>query len=70
MSTKDVGLRIRVERELREAFVLACVADQRKASDVLREFMLAYAKRNPSGKQTNLFGDKDVITTEAARKKE
>lgn len=70
MSTKDAGLRIRVERELREAFVSACVADQRKASDVLREFMSAYAKRNPDGKQTNLFGGGKLMTTGAARKKE
>lgn len=70
MSTKDAGLRIRVERELREAFVLACSADHRKASDVLREFMSAYAKKNPGGKQTNLFVGGDAITTGAARKKE
>jgi hypothetical protein len=70
MSTKDAGLRIRVERELREAFVMACAADKRNASDVLREFMWAYAKRNPDGKQTNLFDSGDVMTVGAARKKE
>lgn len=55
MSGKDAGLRIRVERELRESFVCACAADNRKASDVLREFMRVYAGRNPGGKQTSLF---------------
>ena len=38
MSSKDVGLRIRVERELREAFQGACLAENRNASEVLREF--------------------------------
>ena len=31
MSSKDAGLRIRVERELREAFQGACLAENRSA---------------------------------------
>ena len=34
MSSKDVGLRIRVERELREAFQGACLAENRNASEI------------------------------------
>ena len=62
MSSKDVGLRIRVEKELREAFQGACLAENRKASEVLREFMQAFADRHQGGLQPDMF------TTPAARK--
>ena len=54
MSSKDAGLRIRVERELREAFQGACSAENRRASDVLREFMRSYVGRHQGG-QGDLF---------------
>ncbi len=57
MSTKDAGLRIRIEKELREAFVQACRAQDRAASDVLRDFMRAFTEKHPSG-QGNLFTDR------------
>jgi hypothetical protein len=52
---KDAGLRIRVERELREAFVAACQAQGLAASEVLRDFMRAYADKHAQG-QGALFG--------------
>lgn len=70
MSTKDAGLRIRVERDLREAFVAACLADNRKASDVLREFMGVYANKSAGGKQTSLFVGSNGMKSESARRKE
>ena len=51
---KDVGVRIRVERELRAAFVSACESDSRQASDVLREFMRTFVERHQTG-QGDLF---------------
>ena len=42
MKTKDAGLRIRVDRELREAFVAVCRAQDKPAAQVLREFMRRY----------------------------
>lgn len=39
---KDVGLRIRVQRELREQFVAACRAEDKPAAQVIREFMRSY----------------------------
>ena len=43
---KNVGLRIRIDRDLREQFLKACQADDKPAAQVLREFMRAYvAKR-------------------------
>jgi hypothetical protein len=39
MAGKDSGLRIRVERPLREAFLEACRVEDRPAAQVIREFM-------------------------------
>jgi len=55
MLSKDVGLRIRIEKELREAFQGACLAENRKASEVLREFMKAFADRHQDGLQPDRF---------------
>lgn len=46
--TKDVGLRIRVDRDLRESFIEACKADDRPAAQVLREFMRDYVSARKS----------------------
>lgn len=54
MVAKDVGIRIRVEKELREAFVQACHSQDRHASDVLRDFMRAFTERQLQG-QADLF---------------
>lgn len=51
---KDAGIRVRVERKLRAAFVAACQDENRQASDVLREFMQTYVERRQAG-QGNLF---------------
>ena len=42
MAGKDSGLRIRVERPLREAFLEACRTEDRPAAQVIREFMRDY----------------------------
>lgn len=39
---KDVGLRIRVQRELRDKFLEACHKQDLPAAQVLREFMRGY----------------------------
>ena len=62
MSSKDVGIRIRVEKELREEFVEACRSEGRQASDVLREFMRSYSNQSHGGKQTSLFALPDRPT--------
>ena len=53
---KDVGLRIRVQRDLREQFLEACRSQDKPAAQVLREFMREYVnahipEREP-GKET------------------
>lgn len=62
MSIKDSGIRIRVEKELREAFVQACRAQERAASDVLRDFMRAFAEKQQRGQGSLFDGAKDKRT--------
>lgn len=53
--SKDVGLRIRVEADLRKAFQDACSAEKRSASAVLREYMRVFSERRSDGMQADLF---------------
>jgi hypothetical protein len=55
MTGKDVGLRIRVEKELRETFQRACLAENRGASEVLRTFMQAFVDQRHGGLQPDMF---------------
>lgn len=50
---KDVGMRIRVDRDLRDDFVAACQSDDKPAAQVIREFMRSYVADHPAntGKQ-------------------
>jgi antitoxin component of RelBE/YafQ-DinJ toxin-antitoxin module len=63
MPAKDSGLRIRVEKDLRQAFVQACRRQGLVASSVLRDFMQRYADRNWNGFQGNLFQVSDANAT-------
>lgn len=54
MQTKDAGMRIRVERELRDAFVAACQSQGLVAAEVLRRFMRGFADKHRS-EQAALF---------------
>jgi len=44
--TKDSGLRIRVQRDLRDSFLDACRAQDKPAAQVIREFMRDYVERH------------------------
>jgi hypothetical protein len=46
---KNVGIRIRIERELRQAFVEACRRQDRPAAQVIREFMRRYVVAHNRG---------------------
>lgn len=48
MHTKDAGMRIRIERELRDAFVAACQSQGLVAAEVLRRFMQGFADKHRS----------------------
>ncbi len=56
---KDAGLRIRVQRELREEFLAACREQDKSAAQVLREFMRSYVENH---------GDDPRTTNEASAK--
>ena len=45
---KDAGLRIRVQRDLREQFLKVCRAQDKPAAQVLREFMREYVAEHQS----------------------
>ena len=55
MSNKDSGMRIRIEREARDAFVQACQSQGLVAAEVLRDFMRGFAAKH-STEQAMLFG--------------
>ena len=55
--TKDAGLRLRVEREIRQEFTEACRAEGRTAAQVLREYMRDYISRNRAAAQRELFAE-------------
>jgi hypothetical protein len=57
LKIKDSGLRLRVERDLREEFVAACRAEDRTAAQVLRECMRQFVDRARAG-QRELFAEK------------
>jgi len=52
---KTVGLRIRVEPELRESFIAACKEEDLSAAHVLRSFMKDYITGYELAKQQDLF---------------
>lgn len=51
---KDAGMRIRIEPDLRDAFIKACREDETSAAQVLRCFMRGYLERNAYGRQISL----------------
>ena len=57
LKIKDSGLRLRVERDLREEFVAACRAEGRTAAQVLRDCMRQFVERTRAGQQ-ELFAGK------------
>ena len=55
MAIKNAGLRIRVERSLRDEFLDACRAEDKPAAQVIREFMREYVAKHQSEAQGSLF---------------
>ncbi|MEQ9587315.1 MAG: hypothetical protein RJS97_05135 [Parvibaculaceae bacterium] len=43
---KDSGMRIRIDRDLRERFIEICRAEDRPAAQVIREFMRTYVQEH------------------------
>lgn len=59
---KSAGFRIRVEPELRQAFVDACKANDRSAAQILRSFMKNYVEEAGAALQGDLFVAEDRAT--------
>ncbi len=54
LKIKDAGLRLRVERELRDEFIETCRAEGKAGAQVLREYMRDYVTRNRAAAQQEL----------------
>lgn len=48
---KDVGLRIRIQRDLREQFLEVCREQDKPAAQVVREFMRQYVRKYENAKE-------------------
>jgi len=70
LKTKDAGLRLRVERDVRQQFVEACRSDGKSAAQVLREYMRDYIARNRAAAQRELFLEVKTPTVTAPRQSE
>lgn len=64
---KDVGLRIRVQKELREKFLVACRRQDKPASQVLREFMREYVQKSES---SGADDSSPLVANEGAKEEE
>ena len=63
LRTKDAGLRLRVEKELRQEFVEACRLSGKTAAQVLREFMRDFVARERVLVQHSLFDQRAPVST-------
>lgn len=45
---RDAGFRIRVQREMREAFLAVCKGHDKSAVQVIKEYMRLYVEQNAS----------------------
>ena len=70
MSNKDVGLRIRVDKALRESFQGACLSENKRASEVLREFMQLFSDSHQGGMQAGLFTSSVAKPQRSTKKKQ
>ena len=52
---KESGLRIRVDNDLRQAFLSVCKSEDLTAAQVLRAFMRSYIEQRGDGLQIELF---------------
>lgn len=56
LKIKDSGLRLRVERDLREEFMATCRAEGKTAAQVLRDCMRQFVERAHAGQQELFVG--------------
>ena len=56
---KDVGFRIRIDRELREQFLGVCRAQDKPAAQVIRDFMRAYVRDMEHGGEAEVAANNE-----------
>lgn len=66
---KSAGFRIRVEPNLRQAFIEACNESNVSAAHVLRSFMRQYIESLVAEKQGDLFQSESVTHSDSIKKK-
>ena len=67
MGVKDAGVRIRVEKGLRDQFLDTCRRQDRPAAQVIRQFMREYVAAHGDGVESRPRGRKTPITPEGAK---
>lgn len=67
MGVKDAGVRIRVEKGLRDQFLETCRRQDTPAAQVLRQFMREYVAEHDDGAEHLPRGRKTPVTPEGAK---
>lgn len=67
LRTKDAGMRLRIEKELRQDFNEACRLVGRPAAQVLREFMRDFVARETAALQRGLFDERAAVRNDQAQ---
>lgn len=62
---KDVGLRIRIDHELRQAFIEACRDQDRPAAQIIREFMRQFVVAHSRAGRAKKSSPKKAIKLKA-----
>ncbi len=65
MMRKNVGLNLRIERELRDEFLEVCRRDGESAAAVIRRFMRQYVATRATPAQQDMFEQLGHATREA-----
>jgi len=68
MARKDVAFKIRIDEELRRAFVEACREQDRPAAQVVREFMRRYIAGEAEQAAPAIYPKVSARNTKANRK--
>lgn len=67
MGVKDAGVRIRVEKGLRDQFLDTCRRQDKPAAQVIRQFMREYVAEHGDGTERAPRGRKTPIAPEGAK---
>lgn len=67
MGVKDAGVRIRVEKGLRDQFLDTCRRQDKPAAQVIRHFMREYVAEHGGGTEPPPRGRKTPVTPEGAK---